>query len=73
MVRLSIIWRNPNRRRTVRCWTNVRRDARHSLYLILESGANGPSAWRGLPTLEVVRGKNSAKRLEDRAQFLTGA
>lgn len=72
MARLSIIWRNPGSRKIVRCWTNVRRDPRRSLYLILESGANGPSSWRGLPALEVVR-RAAAKRDDSPAKFLSGA
>ena len=73
MARLSIVWRNAGNRKTVRCWTQVRRDLRRSLYLILESGATGPSAWRRLPTLEIVRTNRSSKRSGERPQFLTGA
>jgi len=56
MARPIIVWRNPNSIKRVRAWTHVRRDARRTLYLILESRACGPTSWEGLPTLEVIQG-----------------
>jgi len=55
----SIVWRNPKPVKRMRTWTQVRRGEQRSLYLVLESKACGPTAWEGLPTLEVVRGRAS--------------
>jgi hypothetical protein len=56
MASLSIVWRNPNASKTVRCWAHVKRDPKKSLYIVMESSAAAAGGWQGLPALEVVRG-----------------
>ena len=57
----TIVWRNPKPIHRVRTWTHVRRDERRTLYLVLESRACGPSSWEGLPTLEIIRTRGTAR------------
>ena len=60
MASLAVVWRNPNRVQRRLRWTQVRRNANRSLYLVLESVSARNSTWQGLPTLEVIRGGNVA-------------
>ena len=72
----AIVWRNPNCVPRVRRWTHVKRDADRSLYLVLESLSHGQNSWDGLPTLEIIRGRTTAARMNTAAKkrrFPTGA
>ncbi len=60
MARLAIVWRNPNCMQRLRCWSRVRGNATRRLYLIVESAAAGPSAWQGLPSLEIITARSKA-------------
>jgi len=56
-----IVWRNSKPVKRIRTWTQVRRDDRRALYLMLESRACGATSWEGLPTLEVIRGRAAGR------------
>jgi len=56
----AIVWRNPNTIHRHRVWTHVRREASRSLYLVVESASAKQGEWKGLPNLEVIRGRATA-------------
>jgi len=60
----AIVWRNPNTIHRHRVWTHVRREASRSLYLVVESASAKQGEWKGLPNLEVIRGRATAPARE---------
>lgn len=60
MARLAIIWRNPQFSQPRRMWIPAASDAKHSLYLIIESASPANNEWNGLPNLELIPGKAKA-------------
>jgi hypothetical protein len=60
----AIVWRNPKTIHRHRVWTQVRRDASRSLYLVVESAPAKRGEWKGLPNLEVIQGRATATAKE---------
>jgi len=67
----AIVWRNPKSIPLRRIWSRAKRDASHSLYLVVEAAAAKQSEWKGLPNLEIIQGGTTAPAQETlRAQRL---
>ena len=56
----AIIWRNPNATPQQRMWSQAHRNQKHSIYIVMRSGAK-KNEWEGLPNLELIVGGSSPR------------